>query len=71
MSNSKIPKKHRLECKGCGETLDMRDPSILSHGWIVNNKIVCYEEKPIEYSSSKKLGDNTQWAVDKKPVHLN
>ena len=67
----KIPKEHQLKCEGCGKTLDMRDPSILSHGWIEDGEIVCYDEGPIPYSSSKKIGDSVQWTVDKKPIHLN
>ena len=50
------PKEHQLKCEGCGKTLDMRDASILSHGWIENGKIVCYGEENIPYSSSHKIG---------------
>jgi len=67
----KIPKEHQLKCEGCGKTLDMRDPSILSHGWIENDEIVCYEEEKIPYSSSQKIGDSILWTTDKKPIHLN
>jgi len=66
-----ITKEHQLKCEGCGKILDMRDPSILSHGWIENGEIVCYEEKNVEYSSSKKVGDITQWTSDKKAINLN
>ena len=66
-----IPKEHQLKCQGCNKILDMRDPSILSHGWIEEGKIVCYDEGPIPYSSSKKVGDNIQWTPNKKPIHLN
>jgi hypothetical protein len=66
-----IPKEHQLKCEGCGKTLDMRDPSILSHGWIEYGEIVCYDEEPIPYSSSQKIGDSVQWTSDKKPIHLN
>lgn len=65
------PKEHQLKCEGCGKILDMRDPSILSHGWIENGIIVCYDEEPIPYKSSQKIGDNIQWTADKKPIHLN
>lgn len=71
MMEKEIPKEHQLKCEGCGKVLDMRDPSILSHGWIVDGKIECYDEEPIEYSSSKKIGDNIQWTADKNPIHLN
>lgn len=33
-----IPKEHQLKCKGCGKILDMRDASILAHGWIENGE---------------------------------
>ena len=66
-----IPKEHQLKCEGCGKILDMRDPSILSHGWIENDKIVCYDEDPIKYSSSKKVGDSILWTANKKAIHLN
>jgi hypothetical protein len=51
--------------------LDMRDPSCLSHGWIEDGKIVCYEEEEITYSSSKKVGEAVEWTKDKKPITLN
>ena len=66
-----IPKEHQLKCEGCGKILDMRDPSILSHGWIEDGEIVCYDEEHIKYSSSKKVGDSVLWTADKKPIHLN
>jgi len=66
-----IPKEHQFKCEGCGKILDMRNPSILSHGWIENGQIVCYDEKEIEYSSSKKTGDNIQWDTNGNPIHLN
>jgi len=67
-----ISKEHQLKCEGCGKTLDMRDPSVLSHGWIENGEIVCYdEEEEIPYSSSQKIGDSVLWTKDKKSIHLN
>jgi hypothetical protein len=66
-----IPIEHQLKCKGCGKILDMRDASILSHGWIEDGEIVCYDDAPIPYSSSKKVGDSVQWTKDKKPINLN
>jgi len=66
-----IPKEHKLKCKGCGKILDMRDPSCLSHGWIEDGKIVCYEEEEIPYSSSKKVGDSTEWTKGKNRITLN
>ncbi len=65
-----IPGKHQLKCEGCGKILDMRDASILCHGWIEDGKIVCYDED-IPYTSSKMEGDNVEWTKDKKPIHLN
>ena len=65
-----IPIEHQLKCEGCGKVLDMRDASILSHGWIERGEIVCYDEV-IPYSSSKKIGDSIQWTADKKPINLN
>lgn len=66
-----IPLEHQLKCEGCGSMLDMRDPSILSHGWIEGGEIICYPNEPIPYSSSRKLGDSTQWTADKKAINLN
>lgn len=67
-----IPEEHQLKCNGCGEILDMRDPSVLTHGWIEGDDIVCYDSKgKISYSSSIKIGDNVQWTSDKKPINLN
>jgi hypothetical protein len=71
MEKKEIPIEHQLKCDGCGKLLDMRDPSILSHGWIENGLIECYDEDPIPYSSSIKVGDSVQWTSDKKPIHLN
>jgi len=69
--STEIPKEHQLRCEGCGKMLDMRDPSILLHGWIEGNEIVCYDDDQIPYSSSKKIGDTVQWTADKKPINLN
>ncbi len=66
-----IPKEHQLKCEGCEKILDMREPSVLSHGWIEGCKIVCYDDEPIPYSSSKKVGDSVEWTADKKPINLN
>ncbi len=65
-----IPKEHQLKCEGCGKILDMRDASVLAHGWIENGAIVCYDVD-IEYSSSKKIGESTEWTKDKKNINLN
>ncbi len=67
----KIPKEHQLECGGCGKILDMRDASVLAHGWIENGVIVCYDDSSIPYASSKKLGESTEWTKDKKSINLN
>ena len=66
-----IPKEHQLKCKGCGKILDMRDPSVLFHGWIEGGKIVCYDEEPIPYTGSQKIGDSVYWTKDKEPINLN
>ena len=66
-----IPKEHQLKCNGCGKILDMRDLSVLAHGWIENGKIVCYDESEIPYSSSIKIGEPIQWTKDKQPIFLN
>ena len=67
----KIPKEHQLKCGGCGKILDMRDASILSHGWIEKGEIVCFDDVKVPYSSSKKKGDSLEWTKDKKPINLN
>jgi len=66
-----IPTEHQLKCEGCGKILDMRDVNVLSHGWIEDGKIVCYDEVDLPYSSSQKVGDSTLWTKDKKPIGLN
>lgn len=66
-----IPEEYRLECQGCHKILDLRDVNILQHGWIEDGEIVCYDEKPMPYSSSRRLGDNVEWTRDKKPMNLN
>jgi len=67
-----IPIEHQLKCEGCGKILDMRDTSVLSHGWIENGEIVCFDDAPkIPYSISKKVGDPTEWTGDKKRIDLN
>ena len=68
---SDIPKEHQLVCGGCGKVLDMRDPSCLSHGWIEDGKIVCYDEPEIPYTYSMKVGDNVAYTKDKNPLNLN
>lgn len=66
-----IPKDHQLKCNGCSKILDMRDISILSHGWIENGIIICYDEVDLPYSSSRKKGDPTLYTKDKTPISLN
>lgn len=66
-----IPKEHQILCKGCGKLLDMRDVSIICHGWIKDGKIVCYDDSEISYSSSKKVDENVQYTKDKKSINLN
>lgn len=70
----KIPKEHQLKCEGCGEILDMRDPSVLFYGWIEGDKIVCYldeGEHAIPYTGSQKIGEPIFWTKDKEPVNIN
>ncbi len=66
-----VPNEYQLICKGCGETLDMRDAGILSHGWIESGKIVCYNDVDVPYSSSKKVGEPILWTKDKNRIDLN
>jgi hypothetical protein len=68
---TEMPKEHQLICKGCGKLLDMRDPSIFSHGWIENGEIVCYEEKEIEFSSSRKIDSPVAYMKGTYPVNIN
>jgi hypothetical protein len=67
----KIPIEHQLKCEGCGKILDMRDPSVICHGWIENGEIVCYDDKEIEYSGSKKLGDNRYYTSSNIEININ
>lgn len=66
-----IPKEYQLKREGCGKILDMRDINILSHGWIEDGEIVCYEEENIPYSGSQKTGESVYWTKDKKRIDLN
>lgn len=66
-----VPEEYQLKCPGCGKILDKRDLSILGHGWHEGGKIVCYDGLDIHYSSSKKIGESTEWTKDKKPIDLN
>jgi len=65
-----IPLEHQLICDGCGKTLDMRDASVLCHGWMENGKIICYDTE-ISYSSSMKIGEPILYTKDKKAINLN
>lgn len=65
-----IPIEHQLKCEGCGKILDMRDASILGHGWIEDGEIVCYDDN-IQYSGSKKVGEPVFYTKDKKEIFLN
>jgi hypothetical protein len=67
----KIPKEHQLLCKGCGKLLDMRDISVLSHGWIEDGEIVCYDDTDLDYSGSQKIGEPVFYTKDKKEINLN
>ena len=72
MDAREIPIEYQLKCEGCGKILDMRNPSILSHGWIEDGEIVCYDDDdPIPYSGSMRVGDDKMWTKDMKPIHLN
>ncbi len=66
-----MSKEHQILCEGCGKLLDMRDPSILSHGWIEGGEIVCYDEELITYGGSQKIGDPVFWTPDKEPININ
>lgn len=66
----KIPIEHQLKCEGCGKILDMRDASVLAHGWIENGEIVCYDVE-IPYSGSNKIGYPVFYTKDKKEINLN
>jgi len=70
-AKEEIPKEYQILCKGCGKILDMRDPSILRHGWIEDGKIICYDEELVEYSGSQKKGELLFWTKDKKSINLN
>lgn len=72
MSDLKIPKEHQLKCEGCGQILDMRDISVLGHGWIEDGEIKCYDtEEKVSYSGSKKQGSEVYYTNDKKEINLN
>jgi hypothetical protein len=67
-----IPKEFRIKCGGCGESLDGRDlGQVLSHGWIEGDKIVCYVEKEIPYSYSRKKGNPEVWTKDMNSIIIN
>ncbi len=66
-----IPKEHQLKCEGCGKILDMRDASILAHGWFEKGEIICYGDAEIPYSGSVKIGEPIFWTKDKQAIPLN
>lgn len=69
-----IPIEHQLKCEGCGKILDMRDPSIILHGWVENGEIVCYDDgddEPIPYSGSQQIGEASFYTKDKQTIILN
>ena len=70
-----IPVEHQMECPTCGKVIDMRDlGQVLSHGyWNDTLKRYQCDDQPadVPYSSSRKVGDATEWTKDKKPINLN
>ena len=70
-----IPAEHQLECRTCGQILDMRDlGQMLSHGqWNrETQRYECQDEpRDVEYTSSRKVGDPIEWTKDKTPINLN
>lgn len=69
-----IPPEHCLTCPTCGQIIDMRDlGQVLSHGVYneLTGKYECHEVKDVQYTSSKKVGDNVEWTKDKKRIDLN
>jgi hypothetical protein len=71
---NRIPPEHRLSCPTCGKIIDLRDlGQVLSHGVYndTTNKYECSKAQDVEYSTSKKVGDNVEWTKDKKPINLN
>ncbi len=72
---SEIPKEHQLECRTCGKILDMRDlGQVLAHGWWNESqgRYVCDDQpRDVEYTASRKVGDQVEWSRDKKPTNLN
>ncbi len=74
-----IPLEHQLKCPTCGKIVDMRDlGQVLCHGFMnkETGKYDCMSDEEIaaldvQYSSSKKVGDSTEWTKDKKKIDLN
>lgn len=61
-----IPEEHKMKCQRCGKDFDMRDL-----GEALGHSIGECKKIDVEYSGSKKEGDNIQWTKDKKPLHVN
>jgi len=67
-----IPIKHQMKCNSCGQVMDLRDLSQVFAHEDCNGIPIDYEKiKEIPYTSSIKIGDNTQWPKSKKPINLN
>jgi hypothetical protein len=79
MTHNPIPPEHALTCPTCGKIVDMRDlGQVLCHGFMnkETGQFECMSDEEIaaldvQYSSSKKVGDNVEWTKDKKPLNLN
>jgi hypothetical protein len=65
-----IPTQYQLQCNGCGKILDIRDASVILHGWIEGDEIICYDGD-VPYSSSMKKGEPVLWDKEKRPIHLS
>jgi hypothetical protein len=67
--------EHIIQCTICGKPIDCRDlGQAFSHG-VLNKetgKYECLEEGlDLPYSTSRKVGDPTEWTKDKKRIDLN
>jgi hypothetical protein len=69
-----IPAEHALTCPTCGKIIDMRDlGQVLAHGQYneATGKYECKEPGDMQYGSSRKVGDPTEWTKDGKKIDLN
>jgi hypothetical protein len=74
MNENNIPPEHRIQCSTCDQFFDARDlAQVMAHGQYneETGKYECKEPGDVQYGSSRKVGDPTEWTKDGKKIDLN